>query len=238
MSHWSKPSAFLIVVFLVSEENQSRRDSELTGNSLTESWDSRKKIIVELSHKVSEQDTQIQILERKIEEQRSLLARRGSSQGEMAVFDTTGEPSRLDSDEEISTTVVEERLRLRRGWKGDGIRVAEFSAAGRAHDSGTLSAGKTAYTNLTSTVRPKRLSSTANAESRSSDHNDLNCTDDRDSCDDESDDAQKNTRDHRLQIRQISAPKHKPKTQCSDFERIDRLLSGSENGFHVRSTHT
>ena len=234
-------------------------------SALEESCDSRMKIILELSNKVSDQDAKIIALENKLREQNKLLetkqrsdsasAKRGKKSTKTATLEYDI-PNKTNEDSEDTTeinelkSIAEEMKKMRKvkkkTVKSGVMELNDFrEASGRSRDSGISSADITADKRLNSgKMKLDRVQSAASTISYFSDDvNDEEITfpnqtfngrdirthfvDDQDSWDD-SDVEEKTSGYRKIELRQISAPKHKKKTKTSDFEYIDNLLTDTE----------
>ena len=247
-----------IVLDASSSVNDGRR------SALEESCDSRMKIILELSNKVSDQDAKIIALENKLREQNKLLetkersdsasAKRGKKSTKTATLEYNIPNTTIEGSEDTEInelkSIAEEMKKMRKTKKktvkSGVMELNDFrEASGRSRDSGISSADITADKRLNSgKMKLDRVQSAASTISYFSD--DLNeeeitspnqtfngrnirthFVDDQDSWDD-SDTEEKTGGYRKIELRQISAPKHKKKTKTSDFEYIDNLFTDTE----------
>ena len=247
-----------IVLDASSSVNDGRR------SALEESCDSRMKIILELSNKVSDQDAKIIALENKLREQNKLLetkqrsdsasAKRRKKSTKTATLEYNIPNTTIEGNEDTEInelkSIAEEMKKMRKvkkkTVKSGVMELNDFrEASGRSRDSGISSADITADKRLNSgKMKLDRVQSAASTISYFSDDvNEEEITspnqtfygrdirthfvDDQDSWDD-SDVEEKISGYRKIELRQISAPKHKKKTKTSDFEYIDNLLTDTE----------
>ena len=206
--------------------------------------------IVALENKIHEQNKLIESQQRS----NSASSKRGRSSRQNSTleskFSDLGDISRGDTAEiNEMKSIAEEMKMLRKSKKKGKIKTADedFSdyrqASGVSRDSGISSAGFSAnkvHTSggITQPIRVQSAASTMSAFSEDLDEeetigrkNRTNFTDDRDSWDD-SENEQETKISRRVELRQISAPKHKKTTKTSDFEYIDNLLTDAERSSH------
>ena len=258
--------------YYVSENGESKTALDASSivndgrrSALEEPCDSRMKIILELSNKVSDQDAKIIALENKLRERNKLLetkqrsvsasAKRGIKSTKTATLEydipnTTNEGSEDTTEINELKSIAEEMKKMRKAKKktvkSGVMELNDFrEASGRSRDSGISSADITADKRLNSgKMKLDRVQSAASTISYFSDDvNEEEITspnqtfngrdirthfvDDQDSWDDS--DVEERTSGYRkIELRQISAPKHKKKTKTSDFEYIDNLLTDTE----------
>ena len=215
--------------------------------------------IIALENKLREQNKLLETERRT----HSASAKRGKNSAQTATLEynmpnTTNEGSEDTTEINELKSIAEEMKKMRKAKKkSEKPGEMEFGdyreASGRSRDSGISSADITADKRLNSckTKLNRVQSATSTISYFSDDLNEEEITssnkafngrnirthfvDDQDSWDDS--DAEEKTGVHRkIELRQISAPKHKRKTKQSDFEYIDNLLTDTERSHRFQGS--
>ena len=243
---------------IIALENKLREQNKLLETERRTNSASAAKIIA-LENKLREQNKLLETERRT----NSASAKRGKKSAKTATLEynipnTTNEGSEDTTEINELKSIAEEMKKMRKAKKkvvkSDAMEFSDYrEASGRSRDSGISSADITADKRLNSgkkkldrvqsaTSTISYFSDDLNEEDIASSNKTFNgrnmgthFVDDQDSWDDS--DAEEKTGVHRkIQMRQISAPKHKKKTKKSDFEYIDNLLTDTERSHRFQES--